>query len=66
MTRWSGGANPSRADESLGWYAPRFTKLGITRKSHWTQPNARLVSSFRYSDTALTRSDCSIENLVIA
>src|SRR3989442_700410 len=40
-------------------------KLGITCTSQPMQPNARYVSSFRNSETAVTASDRSIENLVI-
>jgi len=39
-------------------------KFGMTTTSHPAQPNALYVSSRKKADTAVTASDCSIENLV--
>ena len=59
------GASAGRQLPSpAGAYSVRFTKLGMTSMAHPVQPNASYVSSRRYSDTAVTASDFSIENLV--
>ena len=60
------GASPSRPVGSTGRYSARLTKLGITLRSQLTQPKARYVSSRRYAETAVTTSDRSMENLVMA
>ena len=41
-------------------------KFGITSMRHPVQPNAACVSARRYRDTAVSPSDFSIENLVMA
>ena len=41
-------------------------KLWITCTAHAVHPNALKVSSRRYSETAVSLSDFSIENFVIA